>query len=130
MTLALAPYEPGQKRRRFGASMLERFPLTQPEWRCQRCGATTDGSLELDHMVELALGGYDHPYNLIRLCSRCHRAKPYMGYKFFEAGGTPMLYRLAILAWASDRRLVQWEDAEERAGRKELGAALRRSWRR
>lgn len=122
MTVALAPYEIGTPRRRFTAVTLKRYALTQPEWRCQRCGITAFGSLELDHMVELVAGGFDHPYNLIRFCSRCHRAKPFYGD---DSGLTPVEIRLAIITWAHVGQLVQWEDPDDRAWRKETFRLLR-----
>lgn len=86
-------------RKQFTPTQLRPWPLTARD-RCQRCGITSDAAnllperrLELDHMHEVALGGIDHPINLIRLCHHCHQAKPFFeNMRGWEA-------RLAILEW-------------------------------
>lgn len=111
-----------QRRRHFSQATLERYPLTQPPERCQRCGATDpDGlPLELDHVMELAYGGPDHPHNLIRLCGRCHRAKPLPEH----LEGSFVEWRLAILVWVTARPLLRWFEPEEQAIYDELTALL------
>lgn len=106
------------RRRVFPATQLARYPLTQPAWLCQRCGAVSDdhGPWELDHMFEIHLGGPDHPHNLVRLCDRCHRAKPYPLHLT-----TLVEWRLAILTWVLARPNVRWWDPEDL----ELQALLR-----
>lgn len=107
---------PARRRRRFPDRVLAAYPLTQPAWRCQRCGIEHPDApdkyarLELDHMMELAYDGPDHPHNLIRLCSRCHRAKPLPDHltTFVE-------WRLAIITWALERPRFRWRDTWEDA---------------
>jgi hypothetical protein len=66
------------RRRHMPSSLLRRYRLTQPPNVCQSCGweADPDVNLELDHLAELVFGGADAPFNLIRVCSQCHREKP------------------------------------------------------
>lgn len=92
-----------RRRRHFGQRVLASFPLTQPPFRCQRCGVVAWTALELDHMVELWDGGIDHPYNLLRLCSLCHRSKP-----LFDQLPSQAEKRLAVLAWAAAGRVRWW----------------------
>lgn len=102
----------GRKRRRFSQAMLSAYALTQPPDVCQRCGAVSpDGPQELDHMMEMVYGGPDHPHNLIRLCSRCHRDKPLPS----ELEDTFVGWRLAIITWVFERPLLRWWDEDEMA---------------
>ena len=43
-------------------------------WTCQNCGQVTK-HLELDHIVNVAIGGTDDDHNLQSLCVPCHKAK-------------------------------------------------------
>ena len=44
------------------------------QWTCQSCGLVTD-KLELDHIVNQAVGGTDDESNLQSLCVECHKLK-------------------------------------------------------
>lgn len=48
--------------------------LEQDDFTCQICG-DTDGPLEIDHIVPLALGGTNDIENLQVLCRSCNRRK-------------------------------------------------------
>lgn len=66
------------RRRHIPVAQLRQARLTQPPNLCQACGWEDEvgAKLELDHLAELVFGGADHAFNLIRVCSRCHRRKP------------------------------------------------------
>lgn len=83
------------RRRHMPRRLLERYPLTQPQDVCQSCGyeSRDGGPLELDHIAELVFGGADAPYNLIRVCGRCHRQKP------IWPDEPPALARILALEW-------------------------------
>ncbi|MEV4337933.1 HNH endonuclease signature motif containing protein [Streptomyces sp. NPDC049590] len=58
--------------------------LSRSEGRCENPGCTgqpadvTDGRrpiLEVDHVLDLALGGRDHPSQMVALCPNCHAVK-------------------------------------------------------
>lgn len=102
-TQTIAEHHERKRRRRFPRRVLERYRLTEPENVCQRCGFV--GDTELDHMMELVAGGPDHPHNLVRLCNRCHRAKPY-----FTHLATFAEWRLAVITWVNSWPHV-WRDA-------------------
>lgn len=92
-------WRPPRKRSRFHDDVLAQYPLTQPEFICQRCNRAfvAEGARwDLDHIVELQYGGLDHPSNLVRLCVPCHRSKPLPPESIL--GDTEAMRRY-ILAW-------------------------------
>lgn len=50
------------------------YLLDRDGHRCQECG-TTEGPLEIDHIVPIARGGQNEPGNLRELCRTCNRRK-------------------------------------------------------
>lgn len=63
---------PSKRRRRSWKSIEGRTPIG-----CEYCGQPDDGSVrfEWDHIIPLALGGYDRPDNLAYACKPCNRRK-------------------------------------------------------
>lgn len=107
-----------RRRRRFTKRELARWPLTRAGL-CQRCGSVADDyDFALDHVVELHLGGLDHPRNLIRLCDGCHDAKPYYGTELSHVE-----YRLAILEWV--RTGWWWHHSQPSPLGEPIGTSLR-----
>ena len=46
--------------------------FTECDYRCQLCGKSSKGNLNLHHIVPLGYGGSNARYNLIPLCRDCH----------------------------------------------------------
>lgn len=44
------------------------------KWTCQQCGQVTQ-QLELDHIINVSIGGTDNEENLQSLCVPCHKVK-------------------------------------------------------
>lgn len=66
-------------------------------------------------MVELHAGGIDHPYNLVRLCSACHRQKPVL-----DPTTSAAARRLAVITWIRSAPPVLWDDPTDTAWRKRV----------
>jgi len=47
--------------------------LFRDQNRCRICGA--EGSRDVHHIKPRWLGGIDHPFNLVTLCTECHKAE-------------------------------------------------------
>jgi 5-methylcytosine-specific restriction endonuclease McrA len=49
--------------------------LARQKGKCFYCGAKLDGSRHIDHVVPIALGGTNHPENIVLACQDCNLAK-------------------------------------------------------
>lgn len=56
-----------------GFDNVKQYVLTRDKRTCQHCGAT-DTKLEVHHIKFRSNGGTNTPFNLITLCSTCHKA--------------------------------------------------------
>jgi len=57
----------------FWYNFLRSAVIWRDQGRCRMCGAP--GSKDVHHVKPRWLGGIDHPYNLITLCTECHKAE-------------------------------------------------------
>ncbi|MFF9652432.1 HNH endonuclease [Streptomyces sp. NPDC014622] len=88
--------------------------LSRSQGRCENPHCTgqptdvTDARLpiiEVDHVVGLALGGRDHPMQMVALCPNCHAVK--------TRGSTREALRAVLLAVAAERHAALSRSAEE-----------------
>ncbi|MEU5062219.1 MULTISPECIES: HNH endonuclease signature motif containing protein [unclassified Streptomyces] len=63
--------------------------------------ATGEAILEVDHVQDLALGGADHPLNMVALCPNCHAVK--------TRGRNAEALREALTKVARDRHSEAWQ---------------------
>lgn len=78
---------------------------------CRYCGATAPGTpLRVDHIVPVALGGTDHPSNLVTSCEPCNSGKTStLDGQVTEANDTQTRPRLT--AELADELVALWTDA-------------------
>jgi hypothetical protein len=78
---------------------------------CRYCGATAPGTpLRVDHIVPVALGGTDHPSNLVTACEPCNSGKT-STHDGRVTGADDTGTRPRLTAELADELVALWADA-------------------
>jgi|TARA_B110000444_G_C18802828_1_gene578340 hypothetical protein len=56
----------------------KKYVASQQGWKCAKCGNQLTATFEVDHKIDLQLGGTNHVSNLAAMCRECHGEKTMM----------------------------------------------------
>jgi hypothetical protein len=71
----IPPREPVELDARKGMTLGVEVAVLRRYWICPKCHIRNVGPIHYDHIVPLAIGGKDEPFNLQPLCVPCHKEK-------------------------------------------------------
>jgi len=68
----------GKTSKRCVSETKKKYVASQQNWKCAKCQNQLTATFEVDHKIDLQLGGSNHVSNLTALCRECHGNKTMM----------------------------------------------------
>lgn len=68
----------GKSNKRCVSETKKKYVASQQGWKCAKCQHQLKATFEVDHKIDLQLGGTNHVNNLAALCRECHGEKTMM----------------------------------------------------